>query len=72
MTDEVASLQTRARHTVAEAQHLFENDFYEGSTSPYLLRHVSYCRGGPLEGPLARAMNEYAKLRSGAKIEMRP
>lgn len=33
MTDEVASLQARARRTVAEAQHLFENDFYEGSIS---------------------------------------
>ena len=33
MTDEVASLQAKARRTMAEAQHLFENDFYEGSIS---------------------------------------
>lgn len=33
MTNEVESLQAKARRTMAEAQHLFKNDFYEGSIS---------------------------------------
>jgi hypothetical protein len=33
MTDGVDSLHAKARRTLAEAEHLFESDFYEGSIS---------------------------------------
>lgn len=33
MTNEVDALQAKARRTMAEAQHLFESGFYEGSIS---------------------------------------
>jgi len=68
MTNEVESLQAK----VAEAQHLFENDFYEGSISHAYYAMFHAAEEAHPEGPLARAMNEYAKLRSGAKIETRP